>query len=244
VPTRVRDWATVDYYEMLGVSTNASVDDIARAFRSAAKQSHPDATADPEAAERFKELAAAYTVLSDRRTRRDYDMVRAGVVPVATRTRPRPATTSASGTTKPTRWNPRRSWFAFVGGLVCVVLGVLASILTIYLHDRDANERARFVPVLAQRIDNGQITFETKDAQGIVTKEPEVHGEGSGDGPTVKVRYDPANPTHVIVDSDTLGRDITFAIIALKLLIGGMVFAVIGARHLRRHAATAPTAAR
>jgi curved DNA-binding protein CbpA len=230
---------------MLGVSTTASVDDIARAFRAAAKHSHPDTTDDPEATERFKELAAAYTVLSDRRTRRDYDMVRAGVAPVPTRAAAaHRAPTSA--TTKPSRWNPRRAWLAFVGGLVCVVLGVAASALTLYLHNRDASERARFVPVLAQRIGNRQITFETKDAQGIITQEPTQHGEGTGQGPTVKVRYDPANPNHVIVDSDTLGRDITFAIIALKLLIGGAVFAILGARHLRRETLTAatPTAVR
>jgi len=237
VPTRVRDWATVDYYEMLGVSTTASVDDIARAFRTAAKLSHPDTTDDPDAAERFKELAAAYTVLSDRRTRRDYDLVRAGVTPATIRPAAAPhPTTTRSG--KPSRWNRRRAWFAFVGGLVCVVLGIFASVVTLVLHNNDANERARFVPVLAQRIDNGRITFETKDAQGIVTKEPQQHGEGSGLGPTVKVRYDPADPSHVIVDSDTLGRDITFAIIALKLLVGGAVFAILGARHLRRESLT------
>jgi curved DNA-binding protein CbpA len=243
VPTRVRDWATVDYYEMLGVSTTASGDDIARAFRTAAKQSHPDATDDPEAAERFKDLAAAYTVLSDRRTRRDYDLVRAGASPVTVRppTRPAPMRT-ASG--KPTRWTRKWSWIACVGGLICVVLGVFASVGTLMLHNSDASQRARYVPVLAQRIDNGQITFQTRDAQGIITKEPQQHGEGSGLGPTVKVRYDPANPAHVIVDSDTLGRDITFAAIALKLLIGGAVFAILGARHLRQDTAAVATGAR
>src|SRR5262245_50529984 len=98
---------------MLGVSTTASVDDIARAFRTAAKQSHPDATNDPEAAERFKELAVAYTVLSDRRTRRDYDMVRAGIAPTPTRPAagPRPVATASS---KTSFWNGRRAWFAFI----------------------------------------------------------------------------------------------------------------------------------
>ena len=83
--TRVRDWATVDYYEVLGVDAGASGDEIARAFRAAAKVSHPDATGDPVAAERFKDLAAAYTVLSDRRIRRDYDQVRTATL------EPRPA---------------------------------------------------------------------------------------------------------------------------------------------------------
>jgi hypothetical protein len=75
--------------------------------------------------------------------------------------------------------------------------------------------------------------FVAADGRIVRTKEPAVHGEGNGLGPTVRVRYDPANPTHVIVDSSTLGRDITFAIVALKLLIGGPVFVVLGARRLR-----------
>ena len=48
--------------------------------------------------------------------------------------------------------------------------------------------------------------------------EPRQHGDPNGLGPTVKIRYDPADPEHVIVDSGTVGRDITFAIVALKLL--------------------------
>ena len=51
------------------------------------------------------------------------------------------------------------------------------------------------------------------------------------------VRYDPAEPEHVVVDSSTFGRDITLAIVAIKLLIGGLVFAVLGVRHLRRRVA-------
>ena len=73
------------------------------------------------------------------------------------------------------------------------------------------------------------------------TREPQQHGEGSNSGSTVRVRYDPSDPTHVIVDANTLGRDITLAIVALKLLIGGPVFVVLGARRLRRRA-RAPTA--
>ena len=69
----------------------------------------------------------------------------------------------------------------------------------------------------------------------IVTKEPAQHGEATGTGDTVDVRYDPANPHHVIVDSGTFGRDITLAIVALKLLIGGPVFFVLGTRWLLRH---------
>ena len=49
----------------------------------------------------------------------------------------------------------------------------------------------------------------------------------------MQIRCDPSDPEHVIVDAGTAGRDITFAIVALKLLVGGPVFTVLGARRLR-----------
>ncbi|HVE91827.1 MAG TPA: J domain-containing protein [Actinomycetota bacterium] len=68
-----------DHYSALGVSEEASPEEIKRAFRSLARQHHPDATGnDPEAAERYKEISEAYSVLSDPSRRREYDMQRAG----------------------------------------------------------------------------------------------------------------------------------------------------------------------
>lgn len=64
----------VDYYEVLGVARDASQEEIKRAFRVLARQWHPDANHDdPEAEERFREIAAAYEVLSDPDRRRRYD---------------------------------------------------------------------------------------------------------------------------------------------------------------------------
>jgi DnaJ domain len=229
VATRVRDWATVDYYALLGVPADASGDDIARAFRAAAKRSHPDTTTDPDAVERFKDLAVAYTVLSDRRTRRDYDRVRVEAgAPVSTRAAP--ARTSPARAT----WTRRRAWTALLSGIVIAVLGIGAAVLTISLRARDAQRRSQFVGVAAQRIGNDQIAFTTTAGVRIVVAEPRQHGEGNRSGPTVNVRYDPAEPRHVILDASTFGRDITLAIVALKLMIGGPVFAVVGARHLKR----------
>ena len=57
-------------------------------------------------------------------------------------------------------------------------------------------------------------------------------GEGDAPGPPVKVPYAPAQPTHVMVDASSMGRDITLAIVSLKFLIGGPVFVVLGARRL------------
>lgn len=64
-----------DYYEVLGVGRQASPDDLKRAFRKIAMDSHPDRFPDdPAAAARFKEASEAYTVLSDPGRRRTYDM--------------------------------------------------------------------------------------------------------------------------------------------------------------------------
>lgn len=63
-----------DYYEILGVARNASDAEIKKAYRSAALKYHPDRNSgDPMAAERFREAAAAYEVLSDPEKRRQYN---------------------------------------------------------------------------------------------------------------------------------------------------------------------------
>jgi molecular chaperone DnaJ len=64
-----------DYYEVLGVERQCSADDLKRAFRKIAMDSHPDRYPDDQAAAaRFKEASEAYTVLSDPDRRRSYDM--------------------------------------------------------------------------------------------------------------------------------------------------------------------------
>lgn len=62
-----------DYYEALGVSRDASGDEIQQAYRRLARRYHPDINSDPAAEERFKEIGEAYQVLSDPATRARYD---------------------------------------------------------------------------------------------------------------------------------------------------------------------------
>lgn len=63
-----------DFYEVLGVSKDASTDDIKAAYRKLALKYHPDRNPDnKEAEEKFKEAAAAYEVLSDPQKRQQYD---------------------------------------------------------------------------------------------------------------------------------------------------------------------------
>lgn len=62
-----------DFYEVLGVPKNASQDDIKNAFRSLARQYHPDVNNAPNAEEKFKEINEAYGVLSDADKRAAYD---------------------------------------------------------------------------------------------------------------------------------------------------------------------------
>src|SRR6201996_1566955 len=71
-----REWVEKDFYKELGVSSDASADDIKRAYRKLARDLHPDTNSEPSAAERFKAVSEAHSVLSDPAKRKEYDETR------------------------------------------------------------------------------------------------------------------------------------------------------------------------
>ena len=62
-----------DYYKILGILKGASDDDVRKAYRKMALKFHPDKNKSAGAEEKFKEIAEAYEVLSDKRKREIYD---------------------------------------------------------------------------------------------------------------------------------------------------------------------------
>jgi curved DNA-binding protein len=64
-----------DYYEVLGVSREASADDIKKAYRKLARKYHPDVSKEPRAEEKFKEVSEAYETLKDPEKRAAFDQL-------------------------------------------------------------------------------------------------------------------------------------------------------------------------
>jgi hypothetical protein len=166
-----RTWRTVDYYTALGVDPHASAPEIARAFRVLAKDLHPDRASHPADAARFKQLAAAYSVVGNAERRARYDALRAQgprVTPTGNGAgvdADRPLSVRAL----PSRHAGR---LALRGGLAVFAAGIVVSLVIVWFTST---------------------TDEPPDA----------------------------------------ARDITFWLIAVKLLAVGAVFAVLGRRRLR-----------
>jgi len=73
-----QDWFDKDFYKVLGVSKDVSDADLKKTYRKLARTYHPDSNAGDAAAEaKFKEVSEAYSVLSDKEQRAEYDQLRA-----------------------------------------------------------------------------------------------------------------------------------------------------------------------
>ncbi|OII09002.1 DnaJ C-terminal domain-containing protein [Curtobacterium sp. MCBA15_008] len=73
-----QDWFDKDFYKVLGVDKTASDAELKKTYRKLARQFHPDSNpGDASAENRFKEISEAYSVLSDKEQRQEYDQVRA-----------------------------------------------------------------------------------------------------------------------------------------------------------------------
>ncbi|MBM6700053.1 DnaJ domain-containing protein [Bifidobacterium pullorum subsp. saeculare] len=70
------EWLTKDFYKVLGVSKDATDEDIKKAYRKLARKYHPDVNKTKEAEEKFKDISEAYDVLSNKENRQKYDAIR------------------------------------------------------------------------------------------------------------------------------------------------------------------------
>jgi hypothetical protein len=223
---------SLDHYEVLGVAPDATQDEIAARFRALARTLHPDARpAAPGAADEFKRITTAYRVLGDTARRQVYDRRRTAPLTVT----PVPAVVRA----RPPRLTRRGARWAVIGGIAAIVFGVVASVLVIALQRHDAALRRDGVEATATVVEAGggdrRLEFVGPDGELVRAPEPLKSGTGRPPlGSQVEIRYDPDDPTTVISADSQLARDLTLWIVAVKLLVGGLAFVVVGAHRLRR----------
>jgi hypothetical protein len=222
---RTRAVGRPDHYATLGLPPDASAEELGRAFRELAKRHHPDRPGGD--AERFKAISEAWEVLGDGRQRREYDRTRVSREQVEQPERPGPRPQP------PVRWTRRRAWLALGSGIALALLGLGVVALTVHLVADGAAFRAASRTAVATVLPGSppEVVFTTES--GVVVRVPEPRREGPGRrGETVAVRYDPVDPTEVRIDESTLARDLTLAIVAAKLLLGGVVLGIVGSRRL------------
>jgi len=236
---RVRDWTGADHYAVLGVRPSATRDEIALAYRAQVRLLHPDTgPVDPDAAEQFVRVATAYEVLTGPQ-RDEYDRARRrGQVG-----RPQPSAgpgTRAAAPGRPagaghlSREGARR---ALWGGAALLVAGIVAAVVVTSLMVRDAHLRRNGNPAEATVVREGgepRLVFETSDGEVIRTDVPDPKSGNLSAGDRIDIRYERADPTRLVTQHSSVGRDITLWIMALKFLVVGAVLMAVGARRLLR----------
>ena len=192
--TRTRDWATVDYYALLGVGPTADADEVTRAFREQAKRSHPDVDRRRRGRRRASATStAAYGVLGDAEPGAAYDQVRA-----EQRSR---STVATSPGARPRRSRPKRQ-----GAQAVDAAPSLDGVARRRARDgarRRAppssrgrctstmpRQRARFVPVTADACRRERRVVRQLRRRVAVRRmhvpEPQQHGDPNALGPTVR----------------------------------------------------------
>jgi hypothetical protein len=227
-----------DLYGELGVASDATREEIASAYRTRAKELHPDARpTQGDASARFTRLGAAYRVLADPDARARYDasLLAPGptpVTPVASPEMPAP----------PTPRRPRLSrkgarWCAW-GGAALVVLGLVVGAFVLSLQRHDADLRAHGVAVVATVVSvdgERRLQFETRAGATVTAAESVKTGEEQpAVGSRVRIHYDRSDPTTIVTDDDHTGRNVTLWIVAIKLTVGGAVLLGFGIHRLHR----------
>jgi hypothetical protein len=236
---------TDDLYGELGIERSATAEEIAAAFRTRARELHPDAHPGGAAdEERFKRVTRAYGVLRDPVQRARYD---AGLVAVP-RLAPtasnvvRAAPTAPTGTPRAksggVRFTRRAARWSVATSIVLVLLGIAAAVWVVSLQRHDAALRDRGVATTATVVEvagERRLEFTTRDGRTVRASEQTKSGEQQPAlGAQVPIHYDRRDPTTIVTDAAHTGRDVTLWIVAAKLVIGGSVLFVFALRRLRK----------
>ena len=239
-----REWFATDYYGILGVQPTADAAEIDDAFRTLAKQVHPDLRPDdPESLERFKRISVAHDVLGDPQRRVDYDRARlagprslsgeewrspdraaAGAVRAPVR---RPAPTIPA---LPPRRFPKGRLMAF--GIALVLFGLVVGAWRLQvtrdenaLWDHGLGARSTVV-----KTDAGlRLRFTDFTGQVDEAKPPNYTNAGTATytvGEHVDIVYEKTNPQKITLNEDSTARDITLWIVAIKLFLCGVILIV------------------
>lgn len=148
--------ADADLYEKLGVAPTASPDEISAAFRSLAKQLHPDLhPGDATVADEFKSLTSAYKVLADPGARERYDRRR--VPPARPPTAPVADTRSKEHSREPLFRTVRTARIGLWSGVGLVALGVAGAAVLVNVPTGDAGKTITLWLVVAKLLVGGAI---------------------------------------------------------------------------------------